>query len=78
MFFFFQSRSLAEPLATSRGTPVEKPCSTSTAQMDLPKVNSGLVEIRTLILLEIVPLIDEDREERIFIKCILIKQVVVI
>jgi hypothetical protein len=24
---FFQSRSLAEPLATSRGTPIEKPCS---------------------------------------------------
>jgi hypothetical protein len=23
---FFQSRSLVEPLATSRGTPVEKPC----------------------------------------------------
>jgi len=27
VYFFFQSRSLAEPLATSRGTPVEKPCS---------------------------------------------------
>jgi hypothetical protein len=78
MFIFFQSRSLAELLATSLGTPVEKSCSTSTAQMDLPKVNSGLVEIRTLILLEIVPLTDEDREGRIFIKCILIKQVVVI
>jgi len=23
---FFQSRSLAEPIATSRGTPVEQPC----------------------------------------------------
>jgi hypothetical protein len=26
MFIFFQSRTLAELLATSRGTPVEKPC----------------------------------------------------
>jgi hypothetical protein len=30
MFFFCQSRSIAEPLATSRGTPVEKPWSTQT------------------------------------------------
>jgi hypothetical protein len=29
VYFFFQSRSLAEALATSRGTPVKKPCSRS-------------------------------------------------
>jgi hypothetical protein len=36
MFVFFQSRSLAEPLATSRGTPVEKPCSSLTSWLLFP------------------------------------------
>jgi hypothetical protein len=31
--FFFQSRSLAEPIVTSRGTPVEKPCLTQNGRM---------------------------------------------
>jgi hypothetical protein len=60
MFIFFQSRSLAEPLATSRrtlgfrGTPLKKPCS-SVMQ---PRSLQGLQSLMIIFLYILVGLLD--------------------
>jgi hypothetical protein len=47
--FFFQLRSLVEPLATSRGTPVEKPCINQIPRRYKQAVQTHLTQNRHLL-----------------------------